>query len=237
MASLKTIFFSLLTGLVLAIAPKISIADELVIFTVPQGLEFQAPILDQVNEWIRSGIISDAEVLQGVQDHDAQFGLLGILYFGHPGARQNWLSNFSGRFPAGTELAEVDELAKLGSSSRDSSGTVFQVMEYEVLVDRLEFEDYIDGYQLAEMRMRHQNGGLKRYSSFYAGPGSSMSWQSLIIMEYRDEAALAASTEVNKALGQELMKRDPRFASFKLTKDGIRTKTGTTLAHAMALNP
>lgn len=230
------VLVGILTGLWLASAAAWG-AERLVLITTPPGYGASEEVARQLASWQRTGAVSQVQLFESQPEEQSTFQLFGIVSFSDDALLQAWKHSHSSAIPEDVVVAEVDVLASLGNLSQAPTDFVFVMMQYDVLVDRPEFEDYIDGYQLAEMVVRESDGGLVAYTSYFAHADSVAPWQSLIIMEYRDEAALADSKAVNKALGEELMKRDPRFASFKRTKDHIRTKTGTTLARAVLRLP
>jgi len=232
--SMNGVLRTLVFGAVLVISSAVFAEDQFVLVRTPPDVQPGMDFPSQLVAWKQSGMITGVELFESVPGDEAQFRLFGILRFPDRQAVETWQAEARASLGPDVRFTDVDLLADLGSSPY-AKGSVFQVMQYDVFVDRTQFEGYIEGYQLPEMLARNAHGGLVRYSSYYALPGSTAPWQSLIIMEYKNTEAFKESKVLNKKLGEELAMKDSRFRELKQTKHDLRNKTATTRAKWVAL--
>jgi hypothetical protein len=233
--TVKLVLLMICGGLLLALTP-VHATTEFVLISTTLGAKNSHTLRDQVASWQQSGMVAEAQLFDSESGEEVQFQQFGILSFLDSNSLQQWREAAQSILPQDTLITEVDLLADIGHSPHSISDSVFLVMQYDVLVDRRQFKEYIEGYQLPEMKARKALGGLMRYTSFFARPGSSATWQSLLIMEYKNPLAYTERLEVNKSIGEQLAREDARFRSFKKIKHSLRTKTATTRAHWVALS-
>ena len=226
----------MICGVLLLSLTTVHATKEFILISTTLGTKYSDTLRDQLASWQQSGMVDEVQLFESEPGEEAQFQLFGILSFLDSNSLQQWREATQPVLPQDTLITEVDLLADIGHSPHSISDSVFLVMQYDVLVDQRQFKEYIEGYQLPEMKARKVLGGLMRYTSFFARPGSSAPWQSLLIIEYKSPLAYAQRPEVNKKVGEQLAKEDVRFKSFKKIKHSLRTKTATTHSHWVSLS-
>lgn len=226
------IAFALLIASTVAVA-----APAYVILAAAKGAPGLSSLPQQLANWQQSGLVTEAQLLRSDANAESNFELLGILELPDEQALQRWQETGVAELGEGVNAIVTDVLAHLEKNPQNSANSVFSVMQYDVMVPQAEFQDYIDGYQVPEMVVRIEAGGLLRYTSYYKRSESTAPWQSLLVVEYRDADAFKVSAEVNSEMGKELAKTDKTFAMYKETKHDIRDKTLTTEASWVELPP
>lgn len=221
----------------LILSPAVFAAPAYVLLAADNKAPGLLSLPQQMSNWKQAGRVDDAQLLRSAENEKSNFELLGIVEFPDEQALQHWRETGFTELGVGINTIESGVLAHLESSPRDSSKSVFLVMQYDVMVPQPEFQDYIDGYQVPEMVARIDAGGLIRYTSYFKHLESTAPWQSLLIVEYRDEHAFEVSADVNSALGVLIAKTDETFNMYKQTKLNIRDKTLTTKASWVELPP
>ncbi len=230
---------SIFTSLSVLMAVSLSAFAEpaFVVLAADKGAPGISSLPQQLSNWRHSGLLNQVRLLRSDESSESNFELLGTLEFSDEPAMKRWQEAASAELGEGVNIIASDVLAHLETGPRDSSGSVFVVMQYDVMVPRPEFQNYIDGYQLPEMVVRLEAGGLLAYTSYYKHSGYDAPWQSLLVVEYRDEHAYEVSADVNSALGKELAKTDKTFSMYRETKLNIRDKTLTTKTSWLELPP
>lgn len=88
-------------------------------------------------------------------------------------------------------------LARHGASAQQPAGEpAFLVIPYEVAVSSAEYAHYLDEYVIPQLAGWVDEGALRSHSVYLAKYPAGRPWQSLLVLEYASEAALATREAV-----------------------------------------
>jgi hypothetical protein len=129
----------------------------------------------------------------------------------------------------------VDSITKdsLGVGSGRGSG-VFLVIPYEYLVPANEYVAYLDGYVVPQMDGWMEEGVLARYGVFLARYPAGRPWQSMLILEYKDDQALGAR-DATTAKVRARLKDNPKWKAISDAKKNVRNEKPPVIADVIAL--
>ena len=229
--------YPVLLCLALVFCASSAFAGPLVLLSAPQGVEGSDQLPQQLAKWRQQGLVSDAMLLRSDQAATAAFEALGVLEFHNEEALRRWQRIAQPQVGEGVDVIVTDAIAHAEKTPRNSADSVFVVAQYDVGNSQAEFQRYVDGYQLPDMKARIAERLINRYTNFWAREESNAPWQSLLIMEYRDPHSYAISEEVKERIGERLAAADPVYREFQNAKEGLRNKTASTEALWVELPP
>ena len=212
-------------------------APAFVILTVTDKNASGDTLGQHLANWRHLGLVSDAQLLEGAAAEESVFSQLGILEFPDEAALEHWQQTGEGQLGDGVMVTVADALSNSEITPRNSSDSVFQVMQYDVMVPKDGFLDYIEFYQTPQLQARITAEIMDRFTNYYARPGSTAPWQSLLILEYRDAHAFSIMDGVKAEIAVRLKKQDARFKATNDAKYDIRNKTATTQSRWLELPP
>ena len=106
---------------------------------------------------------------------------------------------------------------------------VFVVLPYDYLIGTDAYVQYADGYVLKQMQASMREGVIAGYRFYIARYGSMRPWSSLLVLEYRGEAGLAAR-EASMDRARKSLASDPEFAKYASSKENIREARTVAIA-------
>ncbi len=127
------------------------------------------------------------------------------------------------------------DLIRSRSTADASNEAVFLVIPYAYLVAVDEYVAYLDGYVVPQLAGWMQEGIVSRYDVYLARYPAGRPWQSLLVLEYRNDEALGARDAVVAKVRARL-KEDPRWKAISDSKKSVRTEKAPVLADPMAVN-
>jgi len=110
---------------------------------------------------------------------------------------------------------------------------VFLVIPYEYLVPVNEYLQYLDDYTLPQLDGWMQEGVLARYDIYLARYPVGRPWQSLLVLEYKDDRALAAR-DATVARVREKLKDNPKWKAISDNKKNVRNERQPVVADPLA---
>jgi hypothetical protein len=161
---------------------------------------------------------------------------------------QSWTMTMLLQFPSGSDLAAwraveeskpaglppqalalterivttpADLMREARDGRRGDPAPVFVVLPYDYLIGTDAYVQYADGYVLRQMQESMREGVIAGYRFYIARYGSMRPWSSLLVLEYRGEAGLAAR-EASMDRARKALASDPEFARYASSKENIR---------------
>lgn len=219
------------------LAPAAHAEPAFVLLTAADGAPGGRTLAQQLANWRQLGMVADAQLIDSNKGEPGDFDLLGILEFPDELALQRWQEIAQGEVGEGVSVTVADALSHAEKTPRNSLDSIFQVMQYDVLVPREEFIRYLANYQTPELAARIDAGIMNRFTNYYARPGSNAPWQSLLVLEYRDSHSFAIKDEVKAEIAARLKAENPVFRETNDAKHGLRVKTAETQSVWVELPP
>ena len=227
----------LLAGLLLCFfAANAAAKPAHIIITVP-ATTVAGDLPAKLASWRQSGLISNVVLVESESNQESNFSTVAVLEFPDDGARNKWEHDAAGDLGAELIVTRANSLVYGEKSPRDSSIARFLVSQYQVHVSPEHYTEYVDAYVVPQLEGWKDAGLLTSYGAYLAESESNAPWQSILVMEYRDEHALSRRDEVKTAVRAELAEIDPDWKAFSEIKQSLRTETSLTRSRWVELPP
>ena len=198
--------------------------------------ETEAP---QFRRWRDEGVLQDARLLVNRHVDSVGWDAMAILTFSDYAGVQRW-NRIERTSPAGLsahalslvsaiETAPGDLLREGGKASAQGP---YLVIPYELLIPVGEYLAYLDGYVVPQMDGWMEEGVLSRYGVFLPRYPAGRPWQSMLILEYKDDAALGAR-DVTTAKVRSRLKDNPKWKAISDAKKNVRNEKPPVIADAI----
>jgi hypothetical protein len=128
--------------------------------------------------------------------------------------------------------APVD-LVRTGSTGDAASHGVLVVIPYKTLVSADEYLKYADGYVIPQFRGWMGEGVLSRYALYASSFPAGRAWSTMVILEYKNEAALSARNAV-VAKVREKLKSNAEWKAISDNKKSVRDEEQVVIADPLA---
>ncbi|MGU7782724.1 hypothetical protein [Burkholderia sp. PU8-34] len=116
-----------------------------------------------------------------------------------------------------------------------SPNAVYVVIPYKTLVSAGEYEQYADGYVIPQFKGWMDEGVLSGYSLYTSQFPAGRPWTAMVVLQYKDEAALSAREAV-VAKVRERLKSNPEWKAISDSKKSVRTEEQVVIADPIAVN-
>lgn len=182
-----------------------------------------------------SGAIDGFRLFQNRYPDAGAFDEMVVLSFRDDAALARWVAKHreAGLSPATLALAQSvvttpAEVARSGGDEAGASASPVLVVPYTALVSAPDYLKYLDDYTVPQFKGWMGEGVLGAYAVLTSRYPAGRPWSSLILLRYRDEAALARRDEVVAKVRRALAD-DPAWKAVSDAKKAIRTE------HALAV--
>lgn len=125
------------------------------------------------------------------------------------------------------------DLMRQDSAPQSAQDPVFLVIPYEYLVPLDEYVAYLDGYVVPQMEGWMQEGVLARYGVYLARYPAGRPWQSLLVLEYRNDQALGARDATVAAVRSRL-RDNAQWQAISESKKHVRVEKPPVIADVLA---
>jgi hypothetical protein len=197
---------------------------------------FAAP---QFKRWKDEGVLRSATLLVNRHVDSVTWDAMAILTFASYVDVQRW-NRIEHECPGGLtpqalaltsaiETAPGDFVREGGESSAHPA---YLVIPYELTVATDEYLAYLDGYVLPQVDGWKEEGVLARYGIFLARYPAGRPWQSMLVLEYRDDAALGAR-DATTAKVRARLKDNPKWKAISDAKKNVRNEKAPVIADAI----
>ncbi len=197
----------------------------------------------QLRRWKEEGVLKGARLLVNRHVDSVTWDAMAILTFARYADVERW-NAIERTSPAGLspkalalvsaiETTPGDVMREGGTASSAEGSGVFLVIPYEYLVPVNEYLAYLDGYVAPQMDGWIEEGVLARYGVFLARYPAGRPWQSMLILEYKDDAALGAR-DATTAKVRGRLKDNPKWKAISDAKKNVRSEKPPVIADAIA---
>jgi len=227
----------LLAGLALVLDASPGAAEPAhLLVSVPAGSD-SGPLPAQLAKWRQNGVVSQALLLESGGGKTAPFGTLAVLEFPDEETLLRWQQTGARELGAGLVATRADALIRGETWPRDSLKARFLVALYDVAGTPESYKEYAQAYVAPQMEGWRAARVLTSYTLFALRERSGAPWHSALVMEYRDDRALARRDEVKKTVRQKLAQSNPAWKALDDSKDTIRTEKSLTPCTFVELPP
>jgi hypothetical protein len=127
-------------------------------------------------------------------------------------------------------------LVRHGERQRDEGESVFLVIPYEVTVPTPEYVAYLDDYVLPQLAGWSEEGVLDGHGVYLAQFPAGRQWQSLLLLEYRSDEALAARESVVAKVRAKLA-ANAKWKAVSDNKKHVRNERAPVVADPVSWRP
>jgi len=189
-------------------------------------------------QWKNQGVLSDYHILFSRYVDTANWDMMAILSFRHYSDVSGW-NEIERTSPAGLgseALADVSavhtypsDLIRMKSSPQAASHAVYFVIPYKYSVDTDEYVTYLDGYVIPQLNGWLAANTLSMYGVYLDRYEASRPWGSLLLLQYRDNAALGHRESTVAKVRSQLV-HDPAWTKWSEDKHNIRVEGVAVIA-------
>ena len=194
--------------------------------------------------WRAQGVLKSYRLLFNRYADTGSWDAMEILTFADPAAQARW-NAIERTSPAGLDARALalataisstpSDLARRGAArSSAAAGGPLLVIPSDALVSVPEYLKYVDGYTVTKMQGWMDEGVLAGFGlhvgRYYAG----RPWTALLVLQYRDEAALARRDEVVAKVRARLA-NDPAWKAISDNKKAMRAEKQLAVADQLAM--
>ncbi len=199
----------------------------------------------QFQRWKDEGVLQSARLLVNRYVDSVGWDAMAILTFARYPDLERWkaiertspagLSPRALALTSAIETAPGDLMREAGKDAPVSGkgSSVFLIIPYEYLVPVNDYLAYLDGYTVPQMDGWMEEGVLARYGIFLARYPAGRPWQSLLILEYKDDAALGAR-DATTAKVRNRLKDNPKWKAISDAKKNVRNEKAPLIADAIS---
>jgi hypothetical protein len=194
--------------------------------------------LRQFETWKTQGLLKSYTLLFNRYADSDNWDALAQLSFAGPAELSRW-QQVERRHPGGlppkaaalTHAIHTTpvELARSNGPAPTDKDTVVLAIPYTVLVPGGDYLKYADGYVLPQFDGWMQEGVLSHYALYTASFGASRPWSTLILLAYRNDAALARRAAVVAKVRARLA-TDPAWKAISDNKTHVREERQVVVA-------
>jgi phosphate transport system substrate-binding protein len=227
----------LVAAFLVGLAATAAAAPAYVLVTVPSGAAGASDLPARLAEWRQTGVLSHVLVLESARTKEAAFDSLAVLEFPDEETLARWQETGYRSLGAGLVATRADAVIRGESSPRDSSKARFLVALYDVAVAPERYREYVQGYVAPQLEGWRAERVLTSYGLFAARDRRGAPWHSALVMEYRDDRALARRDEVKEAVRRKLASTNASWKSWSDAKAEVRTEKSLTPCAWVELPP
>jgi hypothetical protein len=129
----------------------------------------------------------------------------------------------------------ADTLSRAASLTRDPAHSVFLLAFYEVIPSAEKYRSYAEGYIAPQMRGWIEAETLSSYRLLFNHAPLSVVWDAILVLEYKDIAALARRDEVKASVRVKLAQGDATWVAWSKDKSDIRREKALIVCDAIPL--
>ena len=196
----------------------------------------------QLQHWKTTGAIESYRLLTSRYADSTGWDAALILTFANETAVAGW-KMIEHSFPAGLtpkalaltsaiETAPAD-LMREGAAPAEAQSPVFLVIPYDYSVSENDYLKYLDGYTVPQLEGWIGEGVLSRYRIYLARYAAGRPWMAMLVLEYKDDAALAQRETVVAKVRAKLA-ANPEWKAISDEKKNVRTEKAPVVADSAA---
>jgi hypothetical protein len=116
---------------------------------------------------------------------------------------------------------------------RETANPVFLAIPYQALVSTPDYLKYLDGYTLPQFQGWMSEGVLDGYDIELSRYPADRPWLAMILLRYRDDAALSRRDETTAKVRARLA-QDPAWKAISDNKQAVRVEKTAAVAEQLA---
>ncbi|MEO5494987.1 MAG: hypothetical protein ABIR08_13285 [Sphingomonas sp.] len=196
---------------------------------------------ERLRRWKGEGVLAGYRLMFTRYADTGMWDALEQLRFADAAALARWKA-IERQSPAGLDphtlaLVQSIETTPAIRVRSDASGTatdpVILVIPYQSLVPPADYLQYLDGYTVPQFRGWMQEGVLESYDILTSLYPAGRPWNAMIMLRYRDDAALARRDSVVAKVRARLA-NDPAWKAISDNKKTIRNERVLAIADLLA---
>jgi hypothetical protein len=193
----------------------------------------------QFQRWRDEGLFRGVRLLVNRHADSIGWDAMEILTFPDYAAVQRW-NRIERATPAGLSQKTLALVGAIETAPGDfvreagkrSANATWLVIPYELLVSVPEYLSYLDGYVVPQMDGWSEEGVLSHYGVFLPRYPAGRPWQSMLVLEYKDDAAFGAR-DVTTAKVRARLKDNPKWKAISDAKKNVRNEKAPVIADAI----
>lgn len=195
----------------------------------------------QFQRWQDEGVLKNYRLLFSRYADADNWDAMALLTFSSPANSERW-KKLEQTSPAGLSQKALGlitsirstpvSLARSKSAAAAPANSVFVVIPYVMLVSTGDYLKYADGYAIPQFDGWITEGVLSHYDLFSSTFPAARPWHAMVILEYKDEAALAQRNAVETKVRAKL-KDIPEWKTLSDNKKNIRDEKQVVIAEQL----
>jgi hypothetical protein len=184
--------------------------------------------LKQFAGWREQGLVKDYRIFWSRYTDSLNWDMLAIVQFESPRKMAEW-RRIEARFPAGLPISVAKLCTAIHTNPADlhftggqsSPDGVFLIIPYDYLVSTGEYVKYVGDYIKPQYDGWIAEDVLASYQIYLGRFPVSRYWSALMILEYKDEAALG-TREKTTAKVRAKLRENPAWKAIHESKQNVR---------------
>ncbi|HEX7648201.1 MAG TPA: hypothetical protein VF450_12400 [Noviherbaspirillum sp.] len=192
----------------------------------------------QFQHWKDEHVLADYQILFNRFADSDNPDAVALLKFANEAEAARWkkveqahpagLTNKALALVTAVHTAPAD-LVRSDRSAESTKHSVFMVIPYETMVSAGEYLKYADGYTIPQFEGWMHEGVLSHYDVFVNRYAAGRPWSTMIVLEYKDDAALGKREEVVAKVRARL-KDSPDWKAISDSKKNVRNEKQLVVA-------
>ena len=205
--------------------------------------ELETTGVQQFQAWKNVGMLSTYRLLFSRYADSDNWDAMALLTFPSVAEAERW-RGVERESPAGltqgalamtrTIQTTAVSMARGKAAAETPTNPVYLVIPYANLVSASDYLKYADGYMAPQFDGLIDESVLSRYELFVATFSAGRPWSSMVILEYRNNDALARRDTAEGSVRSRLSAR-PEWKAFSDTKKSIREEKQLVIADQISL--
>ena len=188
---------------------------------------------EKLRSWRAQGLVSGYDLLFARYPDRSVWDAMEVLRFPDDAAITRWRSVTGGvsdsRLLSLADTIETTPADLERSEGGGSSNSAILVIPYETFVTPAEYDSYLDGYTIPQFRGWMKAGVLDGFDILTSRYPAGRPWSALIVLRYRNDAALARREEVVLSTRKALA-ANPQWKAWSDSKQKIRSEHALVVA-------
>lgn len=200
--------------------------------TVPPAARSANALAAEVAGWRKAPGVSrvlvlDARAADPGSDETPGFSTLVLLDFVDAAAFARWRA--TARVPSGVTIRQADAIVHGEAANRDPAGATYEVNVYRLTTTFDEYRRFSEGYIVPLMEGQQAHGLLAWYT-MYVERAPAGEANSVLVKEYRSDAAYADAATFKPKLRAKLTAEHPTYPRYHEIKETLRRNVTETVA-------
>jgi hypothetical protein len=207
--------------------------------------ELEGAGVRQFQRWQEEGVLGGFQLLFNRYADSDNMDAIALLNFRDDAAASRWKA-IERNAPGGLTKAALALVTGIHTAPADlergingvaaSGQSVFMVIPYETLISAPEYLKYADGYAIPQFDGWIAEGILAGYGLYVNRYAAGRPWSTLLVLEYRSDAALGQREAVVNRVRTQL-KNNPEWRAISENKKTIRNEKQVVVADPIMPHP